>query len=170
MSEALNSDSLVSVPRAGAHPKPVWVVDDDRSIRWVFEKALGRVALWAPKFPGASRDIRHAEFVRRLRIYPHALRQENAYYSPDKSALLFGYFDARPTAGGEVLPGGVLPIACTGSSDYLCLDIRQPSAPVVFWDRRPSWGNNVWREDDLYPVAPDFDALLQSLRDESSVI
>ena len=22
--------------------KPVWVVDDDRSIRWVFEKALAR--------------------------------------------------------------------------------------------------------------------------------
>ena len=22
--------------------KPVWIVDDDRSIRWVFEKALGR--------------------------------------------------------------------------------------------------------------------------------
>lgn len=70
----------------------------------------------------------------------------------------------------EVLPGGILPIACTGGSDYLCLDLRQPSASVVFWDRRPSWGNNVWREDDLYPVAPDFDALLQSLRDEFSVI
>ena len=22
--------------------KPVWVIDDDRSIRWVFEKALAR--------------------------------------------------------------------------------------------------------------------------------
>ena len=22
--------------------KPVWIVDDDRSIRWVFEKALSR--------------------------------------------------------------------------------------------------------------------------------
>ena len=26
-----------------AQIKPVWVVDDDRSIRWVFEKALGNV-------------------------------------------------------------------------------------------------------------------------------
>ena len=39
--------------------------------------------------------------VPRLRIYPHALRTDNAYYSPDKMALLFGYFpatvDARAT-------------------------------------------------------------------------
>ena len=27
-----------------------------------------------------------------MRIYPHALREANAYYSPDKKALLFGYF------------------------------------------------------------------------------
>ena len=33
-------------------------------------------------------------FVRRLRIYAHALRERNAYYSPDKKALLFGYFPA----------------------------------------------------------------------------
>ena len=32
------------------------------------------------------------QFVRRLRIYPHALRDRNAYYSPAKKALLFGYF------------------------------------------------------------------------------
>jgi hypothetical protein len=31
-------------------------------------------------------------FVKRLRIYPHALRNRNAFYSPDRKALLFGYF------------------------------------------------------------------------------
>ncbi len=30
--------------------------------------------------------------MQRLRIYPHALREANAYYSPAKKALLFGYF------------------------------------------------------------------------------
>jgi len=25
--------------------KPVWIIDDDRSIRWVFEKALAREAI-----------------------------------------------------------------------------------------------------------------------------
>jgi hypothetical protein len=55
-----------------------------------FERVLGRVVLWAPRFVTPTR----AEFVRRLRIYPHALREANAYYSPDKKALLFGYFPA----------------------------------------------------------------------------
>jgi hypothetical protein len=57
-----------------------------------FERALGRVALWADrqivKGPGDYVE----QFVRRLRIYPHALRDRNAYYSPAKKALLFGYF------------------------------------------------------------------------------
>ncbi len=38
------------------------------------------------------------EYVPRLRIYPHALREANAYYSPAKKALLFGYF---PAAAGN---------------------------------------------------------------------
>jgi hypothetical protein len=60
-----------------------------------FERALGRVALWAPRWqtPKESPTKRwRREFVRRLRIYPHALRDQNAYYSPSKKALLFGYF------------------------------------------------------------------------------
>lgn len=56
-----------------------------------FERALGRVAFWSDheQLPdGTYVD----QFVRRLRIYPHALRDKNAYYSPSKKALLFGYF------------------------------------------------------------------------------
>jgi hypothetical protein len=65
-----------------------------------FEQALGRVALWSPHRANGYKE----EFVRRLRIYPHALRDRNAYYSPDKKALLFGYFpvtikDASNTPG-----------------------------------------------------------------------
>lgn len=56
-----------------------------------FERALGRRALWAPHFdPKTGKSFE----VPRLRIYPHGLRDENAYYSPDKVALLFGYFRA----------------------------------------------------------------------------
>lgn len=34
--------------------KPVWIVDDDQSIRWVLEKALAREAIPAQAFPGAD--------------------------------------------------------------------------------------------------------------------
>ena len=46
--------------------------------------------------------------VPRLRIYPHALREANAYYSPEKKALLFGYFPAILSNPGENLPGGLV--------------------------------------------------------------
>ena len=38
--------------------------------------------------------------MQRLRIYPHALREANAYYSPTKKALLFGYFPAAVGTDG----------------------------------------------------------------------
>jgi hypothetical protein len=71
-----------------------------------FERALGRPALWAPRL---RRDggIRY-EFVERLRVYPHALREANAYYSPEKKALLFGYFPASFESPERYLPGGIV--------------------------------------------------------------
>ncbi len=64
-----------------------------------FEIALGRKAEWSPWMrEGSKKDDR---YVQRLRIYPHALREANAYYHPDKKALLFGYFPSsdRRTSG-----------------------------------------------------------------------
>ena len=62
-----------------------------------FERALGRRVLWRPGPPDKkSRAKDDSMFVRRLRIYPHALREQNAYYDPDKIALLFGYFNEMP--------------------------------------------------------------------------
>jgi hypothetical protein len=75
-----------------------------------FEKALGRVALWSSTLepeappgpaPGQERRRRTERYVQRLRIYPHALRDENAYYSPERRALLLGYFSSH---GGEGVP------------------------------------------------------------------
>lgn len=57
-----------------------------------FERALGRKALWADRRVPKPDGTYAEQFVRRLRIYPHALRDRNAYYSPSKKALLFGYF------------------------------------------------------------------------------
>jgi Subtilase family len=69
-----------------------------------FERALGRKALWSARMLG--KDDR--EFVGQLRIYPHALRECNAYYHPGKKALLFGYFPATAADPGQVYPGGMV--------------------------------------------------------------
>jgi hypothetical protein len=72
-----------------------------------FEHALGRVALWSPHRTADNQFF----YVQRLRIYPHALREANAFYDPDKKALLFGYFPASMTDPGNNLPGGMV-FAC----------------------------------------------------------
>ncbi len=66
-----------------------------------FEIALGRKAEWSPHMrEGSKKDDR---YVQHLRIYPHALRESNAYYHPDKKALLFGYFPASDRRSSNVV-------------------------------------------------------------------
>jgi hypothetical protein len=73
-----------------------------------FERALGRKALWARRRPKNEGEVVPDNgFVRRLRIYPHALREANAYYDPDKIALLFGYFQAADSSGAVTRGSGV---------------------------------------------------------------
>jgi SMI1 / KNR4 family (SUKH-1) len=60
----------------------------------------------------------------------------------------------------SLIPHGILPIAADGGGDSICLDLRTPSAQVVFWDRRFFWGTGIWREEDLYFVADSFAAFL----------
>jgi hypothetical protein len=69
-----------------------------------FEKALGRKVFWST-MRVSSASYRQVD---KLRIYPHALRENNAYYDSDKKALLFGYFPARPEIGNEAMPGGMV--------------------------------------------------------------
>jgi hypothetical protein len=71
-----------------------------------FERALGRKALWSTHHRQDGTGY-YENYVPRLRIYPHALRQQNAFYSPHKKALLLGYFattakDGRNTPGTTV--------------------------------------------------------------------
>lgn len=104
-----------------------------------FELALDRKALWAYHWSGRSGDPNL--FVRRLRIYPHALRQENAYYSPDKKALLFGYFPASSKVS-DLTPPGTMVFGCLSAdiiaheTTHALLDgqarsFREPSNPDV---------------------------------------
>jgi subtilisin family serine protease len=67
-----------------------------------FEVALGRPVLWAERLRRPAEgavSVPNGGYVQRLRIYPHALREANAYYSPERKALLFGYFRNAGTAG-----------------------------------------------------------------------
>ncbi|MCC6426376.1 MAG: hypothetical protein IT435_06105 [Phycisphaerales bacterium] len=72
-----------------------------------FERALGRSAMWNPRwvFRGGKWS---QEYVHRLRMYPHAMREANAYYSPDKKAILFGYFKAVDDGSGLIMPGSTV--------------------------------------------------------------
>ncbi|MEO7542763.1 MAG: hypothetical protein ABIT04_04015 [Novosphingobium sp.] len=76
-----------------------------------FERALGRAVFWShpdlrsdAKLKAESEARYYPDFIKRLRIYPHAMRAANAYYSPAKAALLFGYFKGEPQAPGLEAP------------------------------------------------------------------
>lgn len=81
-----------------------------------FERALGRKIVWYPRMtkppvPGAMATApppTPPQYVQQLRIYPHAIRDANAYYDPDRKALLFGYFAAADQFQGANYPGGLV--------------------------------------------------------------
>ncbi len=104
-----------------------------------FEAALGRKALWASHWSGKINQP--DRFVRRLRIYPHALRQQNAFYSPVRKALLFGYFPAHSQVS-DLTPPGTMVFSCLSAdiiaheTTHALLDgqartLREPSNPDV---------------------------------------
>jgi hypothetical protein len=72
-----------------------------------FEKALGRTVVWSPVETFVEGKLKYG-FVEKLLVYPHALRDQNAYYSPDRKALLFGYYNATPVNASVYLPGGIV--------------------------------------------------------------
>ena len=69
-----------------------------------FEGALGRPVLWRPR-PNPNKPNDDSGFVKQLAVRPHALRQANAFYSPQEVALLFGYFEASADDPGDHMPG-----------------------------------------------------------------
>jgi hypothetical protein len=76
----------------------------------MFEVALGRKVHWrrADRFGGSANKenrFRKAGDIWVLKLYPHAMRQANAYYSPQAQGILFGYFTANKTGQGRNLPG-----------------------------------------------------------------
>jgi hypothetical protein len=75
-----------------------------------FEQALGRKVQWRPTWRQVKNEWKET-YLPRLRIYPHALREANAFYNPQKRALMFGYFSATGINPGTHLAGGTV-FAC----------------------------------------------------------
>ncbi len=65
-----------------------------------FEFALGRPVKWRWSRANRSETLRN-----RLRVFPHAMQEDNAYYDPEFGALLFGYFPALEADVGANAPG-----------------------------------------------------------------
>jgi len=73
-----------------------------------FEKALGRKIQWSDRSYQNEKGEFESEFVERLNVFPHAVRQANAFYHPDKKSLLFGYFEAFPASASLHMPGSTV--------------------------------------------------------------
>ncbi len=75
----------------------------------MFEAALGRKIRWrrADRFSDKSNEQQwhKTDDIEVLHLYPHAMQEANAYYSPQAHGILFGYFTANTTRQGRNLPG-----------------------------------------------------------------
>lgn len=63
----------------------------------------------------------------------------------------------------DSIPVGIVPFACTGGLNLVCLDIRNGSNKVVYWDMLEFWGKNVWNESMLFDISNTFEEFLGSL-------
>jgi len=97
------------------HQQMVYAVATETIER--FEAALGRKIRWrradrprggdqtaAPKGE-ASSTWRKTDDIWTLNLFPHAMVDANAFYSPSAKGILFGYFTAEKTNQGRNLPG-----------------------------------------------------------------
>ncbi len=94
---AMNAGLDPSESNPQFHQQMVFAVASETLKR--FDRALGR--RWA------FRDVRAKDgrLGPRLRIFPHAMQQANAFYSSQQRALFFGYFKATEDNTGTNLPG-----------------------------------------------------------------
>ncbi len=84
------------------HQQMVYAVASETLQR--FEAALGRQIHW--KLPDkAGQGASRRDAGRRLNLFPHAMRQENAFYCREAQGILFGYFKADRINPGRNLPG-----------------------------------------------------------------
>ena len=85
------------------HQQMVYAVASETLQR--FESALGRQVHWRRIENAGSTPASRAAASKCLNLFPHAMCQANAFYSPDAHGILFGYFKASRTRPGRNLPG-----------------------------------------------------------------
>jgi hypothetical protein len=86
------------------HQQMVYAVASETLER--FECALGRRVHWRRlKESLKPTPTSKAAASKCLNLFPHAMCQANAFYSPDAHGIVFGYFKASRTDPGRNLPG-----------------------------------------------------------------
>jgi len=101
-------DPTESDPRF--HQQMVYAVASETIDR--FEAALGRKIHWrrADRPPASDKAAKaklwqKKQDIWRLNLFPHAMIQANAFYSPEAKGILFGYFSAQKINQGNNQPG-----------------------------------------------------------------
>jgi hypothetical protein len=89
-------------------PLRPWLRDRPAEQHRFTREALAAMGMTAPGMTLPAWSADRDRYVQRLRVYPHALREANAYYSPRKRALLFGYFPGANDDTGRHYPGGMV--------------------------------------------------------------
>ncbi|HET7061110.1 MAG TPA: hypothetical protein VFI43_02915 [Nitrosospira sp.] len=86
------------------HQQMVYAVASDTIEQ--FENALGRRIHWRrAERPLDSPPGWLPDDILTLTLFPHAMQQANAYYSPEAHGILFGYFKAGLENAGRNIPG-----------------------------------------------------------------
>jgi Subtilase family len=70
----------------------------------IFEDALGRPIFWSGQGLDPNNPFKDV-WRQRIKVLPHAVNVANAFYSPDRKALLFGSFSARSEDVALQIPG-----------------------------------------------------------------
>jgi hypothetical protein len=127
-----------------------------------FEQSLGRRMIWSSRKKGGAVPD---EYVARLRLYPHAIRESNAYYDTKKKAILFGYFKAALQVKGNNFPGGSV-FTCL-SPDIIAHEITHALVDSI----HPRFLENTNRDVPAFHEAfSDIIALLQRFTNKELVI
>ena len=122
--------------------KPVWIVDDDRSIRWVIENALSREGIAFNSFSSAQAGSKHVLFRTRAVRHITILRQRH------RLALELQVVDDGPGVPDEIQDRIFNPLVSgreggTGLGLSLAQTFVQYHKGVIEFESRP--GRTIFR-------------------------